>query len=131
MAANSCMQRTSNMRWLSPIQVAEVSEALSSTRAPSHDAVRHQNGIGSMKKATEINTRSLDTIASDINRLGRRNIIEIGELLIEAKAQLEYGQSWHEWINAEFFASEDTAWRWMRVAELCSRFRTVRSLCLA
>jgi hypothetical protein len=84
-----------------------------------------------MKAMAKKNTRSLDAIASDINRLGRNKIIEIGELLIEARAHLENGLGWLEWLDAQFFASVDTAERWVRVAEFCSRFRTVRNLDLS
>jgi hypothetical protein len=76
------------------------------------------------------NVRPLDTIADNINRAARGNIIDIGDLLLEAKAQCEYGQ-WHGWLDAEFTWSADTADRYMMVAELAARFRSLRNLKLA
>src|SRR5665213_66127 len=77
------------------------------------------------------NTRTLDVIADDINLLARGNIFDIGDLLIEAKAQCEHGQ-WLAWLHAEFdWASVDTAERYIKVAKLGAKFRTVRNLKLA
>jgi hypothetical protein len=76
------------------------------------------------------NERSLDTIADDINQLERANIFDIGGLLIEAKAQCEHGQ-WMPWLETEFAWSADTAERYMKVARLGEKFRTVRNLKLA
>jgi hypothetical protein len=73
------------------------------------------------------NVRSLDTIADDINQLARGNIFDIGDLLIEAKAQCEHGQ-WLDWLYAEFDWSVDTAKRYMKVAELSAKFRNLRNL---
>src|SRR6266576_4773079 len=75
------------------------------------------------------NARSLDAIADNINKLERGSIIDIGDLLLEAKAQCEHGD-WLHWLYAEFDCSVDTAERYMRVAELSSKFRTVRNLTL-
>jgi hypothetical protein len=72
------------------------------------------------------NERSLDTIADDINQLERANIFDIGGLLIEAKAQCEHGQ-WMPWLETEFAWSADTAERYMKVARLGEKFRTVRN----
>jgi hypothetical protein len=76
------------------------------------------------------NVRSLDTIADNINQLQRGNIIEIGDLLLEAKAQCEHG-GWLNWLDIEFDWSVDTAERYMAIAELASKFRSVRNLKLA
>jgi Protein of unknown function (DUF3102) len=77
------------------------------------------------------NARSLDAIADDINRLKRANIFDIGDLLVEAKAQCEHGE-WLDWLSAEFeWASVDTAERYMKVAKLSAQFRSVRNLKLA
>jgi hypothetical protein len=81
-----------------------------------------------MKKPKNI--RSLDTIADSINRLARGNIIDIGDLLLEAKAQCEHGQ-WLDWLSAEFAWSVDSAERYMRVAELAAKIRSLRNLKLA
>ena len=73
------------------------------------------------------NARPLDTIADDINRAGRGNIIDIGDLLLEAQAQCEHGQ-WLGWLFAEFTWSVDTAARYMKVAKLAAKFRSLRNL---
>ena len=71
--------------------------------------------------------RSLDAIADDINKLSRASIFDIGDLLLEAKAQCEHGQ-WLAWLEREFGWSVDTAARFMRVAKLGARFRNLRNL---
>jgi hypothetical protein len=77
------------------------------------------------------NVRTLDSIAADIHRLEQGNIIDIGDLLVEAKAkECEHG-GWLSWLWSEFEWSEDTAARYMRVAELAAKFRSVRNLKLA
>jgi hypothetical protein len=76
------------------------------------------------------NTRTLDAIAEEITQLERANIFDIGGLLIEAKAQCEHGQ-WLPWLKTEFAWSADTAERYMNVARLGEKFRTVRNLKLA
>jgi hypothetical protein len=76
------------------------------------------------------NVRSLDTIAENINRVARGNIFDIGDLLLEAKAQCEHGQ-WLDWLSAEFTWSVDSAERYMKVAELAAKFRRLRNLKLA
>src|SRR5262245_56639652 len=79
---------------------------------------------------TRKNTRTLDTIANDIHTLERKNIIEIGELLLEANAQCEHGE-WLDWLLEEFEWSVATAERYMKVAKLCSNFRNPQNLKLA
>jgi Protein of unknown function (DUF3102) len=76
------------------------------------------------------NVRSLDTIAVNIHQLARGNIIDIGDLLLEAKSQCEHGD-WLNWLRGEFDWSVDTAERYMRVAALNAKFRSLRNLKLA
>jgi hypothetical protein len=76
------------------------------------------------------NVRSLDTIAVNINQLERGNIIDIGDLLLEAKSQCERGD-WLNWLHSEFDWSVDTAERYMGVAALNAKFRSLRNLKLA
>jgi hypothetical protein len=73
------------------------------------------------------NARSLDAIADDINKLGRANIFNIGDLLIEAKAQCEHGE-WLPWLSNEFSWSTSTAERKMRVAEMGGKFAKLTNL---
>src|SRR5262249_60529384 len=80
-----------------------------------------------MKKT---NGRPLDAIATDINALERRNVIEVGDLLLEARAQWEPGR-WLAWLDAELDMSADSAERRMSVAKLAGRFRKLRNLRLA
>jgi len=76
------------------------------------------------------NGRSLDAIAIEINKLERANLIDIGDLLLEAQAACEPG-TWLDWLEAEFEWSVDTAERFMNVARLAGRFRNLRNLQLA
>jgi hypothetical protein len=76
------------------------------------------------------NVRSLDTIAVNINQLARGNIIDIGDLLLEAKSQCERGD-WLNWLHGEFDWSVDTAERYMGVAALNAKFRSLRNLKIA
>jgi len=76
------------------------------------------------------NVRPLETIAVDIHRLERGNIFDLGDLLLEAKSQCKHGD-WLKWLNSEFDWSVDTAERYMAVATLTARFRTVRNLKVA
>jgi len=78
-----------------------------------------------MKQQT--NARTLSEIADAIHSLERRNIIDTGDLLIEAKAQCEYGD-WLDWLFTEFEYSGDTTARYMKVADLNTRFRKLRNL---
>jgi hypothetical protein len=71
--------------------------------------------------------RSLDIIADDINKLERGSIFDIGDLLIEAKAQCEHGE-WLPWITRNFQWAEATAQRYMQAAKLAGKSRTVRDL---
>jgi hypothetical protein len=73
------------------------------------------------------NARPLDTIADDINKLDRGSIFDIGDLLIDAKELCEHGE-WLPWLAKEFDWSVDKAERYMKVAELGSKFRNLRNL---
>jgi hypothetical protein len=75
-------------------------------------------------------TRSLSVIAESIHSMENGNVVDIGDLLIEAKAQCEHGL-WLDWLSSEFEWSADTAERYMNVAELCAKFRTLRNLKLS
>jgi hypothetical protein len=71
--------------------------------------------------------RSLDSIADDIHKLERSNLFDIGDLLLEAKAQCEHGE-WGGWIWKNFEYAECTAQRYMQAATLAKKYRTVRDL---
>ena len=73
------------------------------------------------------NVRPLDTIAVDIHQLERGNIIDLGDLLLEAKSQCVHGD-WLKWLTCEFDWSVDTAERYMGVAALNAKFRSLRNL---
>ena len=56
-------------------------------------------------------------LATKIRKLRARpcqDIVEIGRLLVEAKAAIGHG-SWSEWLRAEFAWSQDTAENYVRV----------------
>src|SRR5437763_6680995 len=76
------------------------------------------------------NERSLDMIADSLHRAERTNVIDIGDLLLEAKGQCEHGQ-WLAWLSAEFTWSEDTAARYMKIATVAGKFRSLRNLNVA
>jgi hypothetical protein len=77
------------------------------------------------------NTRSLDVIAGEINRIDRDRIFNVGDLLLEARGACEHGK-WGEWLIDEFgWFSPDTAERYMAVARLAAKFRNLRNLQLA
>jgi hypothetical protein len=71
--------------------------------------------------------KSLDTIIDRIQKLERGNIFAIGDLLIEAKDQVEYG-NWGTWLRDNLEYSPDTAARYIGVAKLGQRFRNLRNL---
>ncbi|MCP3382847.1 hypothetical protein NLM31_20995 [Bradyrhizobium sp. CCGUVB4N] len=75
---------------------------------------------------SERNVRPLDKIADDIARLERKSIFDIGDLLLEARAQCERG----EWIVflEQLGWSWDSAHRYAAVAELAAKFRNLRNL---
>jgi hypothetical protein len=71
--------------------------------------------------------RSLDAIAEDIHKVEGKSIIDVGKLLLEAQDQCDHGE-WLDWLDAEFDRSVDTAERYMSVARMADKFRTVRNL---
>jgi hypothetical protein len=71
--------------------------------------------------------RELADIAGDIHALERRNVFDIGKLLIEAHDGCEHGE-WGDWLDREFDWSDDTADNYMAAARLADKFRTVRDL---
>jgi hypothetical protein len=75
------------------------------------------------------NTRTLSEIADAVHLLEQGNIIDIGDLLLEAKDQeCEHGE-WLEWLaDAEFDFSVDTAERYMKAAKLAAKYATLRNL---
>jgi hypothetical protein len=74
------------------------------------------------------NRRPLDDIAADIHKLQRSNVFEIGDLLLEAKEQLDHGE-FLPWLREEFPDwSEDSAQRAMNVARLGNKYRSLRNL---
>lgn len=63
---------------------------------------------------------SLAEAASRIRKLRERScrdVIEIGRLLVEARAALEHG-NWGSWLREEFCWSQDTAERFIRVFQV-------------
>src|SRR6516162_8613974 len=79
---------------------------------------------------TGSNRRSLDAIADEIHGLERKGIFEIGDLLLEARAQCEHGD-WLSWLSTEFAWSTSTAENYMAVSRLGAKFPTVGNLKLA
>jgi DUF3102 family protein len=71
--------------------------------------------------------RSLDVIAADIHQLQRNSIFDTGDLLIEAKDQLDHGR-FLDWLDSEFDWSHATAANYMNAARLAAKFLTVRNL---
>jgi hypothetical protein len=73
------------------------------------------------------NRRSLDEIASEIHKRQRDDVFAVGDLLLEAKDGCEHGE-FLEWLYEEFEYSEDSAERYMKVARLGTKFRSLRNL---
>jgi Protein of unknown function (DUF3102) len=71
--------------------------------------------------------RNLDAIASDIHDLERRNIFDIGKLLIEAQDTCEHG-NWMQWLDDQFEWSNKTAENYMNAFRLKAKFETVSNL---
>jgi hypothetical protein len=71
-------------------------------------------------------TRTLAVIAKDLSKALNRetaDIIEIGRLLIEAKALVDYGE-WLPWLRTNFALSERTARNYMTAATLAEEHKT-------
>jgi len=75
------------------------------------------------------NRRALDEIAADIHALQRTNLFAIGDLLIEAKEQLEHGE-WLPWLEEEEFGVS-SAENCMRASRLRTKFPNIGNLKLA
>jgi hypothetical protein len=71
--------------------------------------------------------RDLAAIAGDIHALERRNVFEIGGLLIEAKSACEHG-AWMQWLEDEFSWSDSTANNYVSAFHLKTKFPTVGNL---
>lgn len=74
------------------------------------------------------NVRTLSEIADAVHSLERANIIDYGDLLIEAKDQVCEHGDWLNWLETEFELSVNTAWRRMTVAKLAAKFPNLRNL---
>jgi hypothetical protein len=74
------------------------------------------------------NARTLSEITDAVHSLERTNIIDIGDLLLEAKEQgCEFGE-WMDWLETEFEWSVTTAERFMNVARLVGKFPKLGNL---
>jgi hypothetical protein len=73
------------------------------------------------------NVRPLDEIADNIHKLERKSMVDVGDLLIEARSQCEHGE-WLDWLQAEFEWSDTTAARYMAVANLVNKFPKLKNL---
>jgi hypothetical protein len=74
--------------------------------------------------------RSLDAIATDLHRVDRQSMFEIGKLLAEARAACEHGD-WKKWLENEdngFQWSYRTALNYIAAHELNSKYETVSHL---
>jgi hypothetical protein len=79
------------------------------------------------------NRRPLATIVGEIRGTFRAdvgNVIRRGELLIEAKEQVEHGQ-WLAWLDQNFEMDDRTAQRAMAAAEFAAKYDTVSILNLS
>jgi Protein of unknown function (DUF3102) len=77
--------------------------------------------------------RALETIACEIHAALKReaaNIITIGGLLVEAKAQLMHGQ-WLPWLEREFSLSQRSAQRYVKAYKFAVKYDTVSDLNLS
>lgn len=73
---------------------------------------------------------SLEAIAKQLRAVMKReaaDIIAIGDLLIEAQAQLEHGE-WLPWLKDNFGSSTTTAENYMNAARLAARIPNVANL---
>jgi hypothetical protein len=83
-----------------------------------------------MKPKQKAAARSLDTIVGEIQKTFRNdigNIIKRGDLLLEAKDQLEHGQ-WLPWLEKNFDMEERTAQRAMAAAKFAAKYDNVSDL---
>jgi Protein of unknown function (DUF3102) len=83
--------------------------------------------------APEIPNRVLSDIEKEIGTLikaQRKNIFQLGALLIEAKAKVAHGD-WLLWLAQHFERSESTAENYMNAARYLAKFPTVGNLRLS
>jgi len=74
--------------------------------------------------------RPIEVIETEINFYKQQTatgIIEIGKRLIEAKAQLQHGE-WGKWLSEKVEFSQDTANKFMKVANEMSNSDALRNL---
>jgi hypothetical protein len=77
-------------------------------------------------KTKKTNHRSLDELATAIDAMERRRIIEIGTMLLEAKAG--HPKEFMKWVESRDWFSVATAERMMKVALLAQRFVKLTNL---
>ena len=85
------------------------------------------------KATTATAPRGLATIVTEVKRTFRddiSNIIKRGELLQQAKDQIEHG-GWLRWLEANFNWDEQMAQRAMSVAKFAVKYDTVSALHLS
>jgi hypothetical protein len=83
-----------------------------------------------MKPKQKAVARSLATIVGEIRKTLRNdigNIIKRGDLLLEAKDQLEHGE-WLPWLAVNFLMDERTAQRAMAAAKFAAKYDGVSDL---
>jgi len=86
-----------------------------------HDAV-------TVREAERSNSgRTLDVITAEIQQIERRNVFDIGKLLVEANKVCDHGD-WLPWLKAEFEWSHDTAHNYMNAYRLATDYERVRNL---
>jgi Protein of unknown function (DUF3102) len=71
--------------------------------------------------------RTLDVITAEIQQIERRNVFDIGKLLVEANKVCDHGD-WLPWLKAEFEWSHDTARNYMNAYRLADDDERVRNL---
>jgi hypothetical protein len=74
--------------------------------------------------------RALNLIEKDLQsalRTDTKNVLRIGALLLEAKAQVKHGE-WFPWLEAQTGASERTAQNYMAAARFATKYATVADL---
>jgi hypothetical protein len=91
---------------------------------PRHHTAERRNAVRGR------NHRPLDDISADIHKLERESVFAKGDLLIEAKDQLDHGE-FLSWVNSEFEWSKSTAENYMNAARLKAKFPNIGNLKLA
>jgi hypothetical protein len=72
-------------------------------------------------------SRTLDVITAEIQQIERRNVFEIGALLVEAQKVCDHGD-WLPWLEREFEWSQATAYNYMNAHHLAEKFQHVGNL---